>query len=211
VALWQIGELEIWEEAARWLARLHRRFGEGDVAERARHLLRHDPGFYRQWPERALSFASRDDDRRRRGLRWLVERYERVVERLETLPVAFIHGEFYASNVLVGESDASGSPRICPIDWELAAIGGTLLDVAALTTGKWSDAERRSLALAYRDALETLGGMAWPAEEFLTALDYCYLHLAVQWLGWAPTWKAPRAHRYDWLGEALRLAEKLDL
>ena len=27
VALWQIGELEIWEEAARWLARLHHHFG----------------------------------------------------------------------------------------------------------------------------------------------------------------------------------------
>jgi hypothetical protein len=45
----------------------------------------------------------------------------------------------------------------------------------------------------------------------LTALDYCRLHLAVQWLGWAPEWSPPPEHTQDWLGEALGLARKLEL
>ncbi len=48
-------------------------------------------------------------------------------------------------------------------------------------------------------------------EEFLTALDYCRLHLAVQWSGWSSGWSPPAEHVQDWLGEALSLAEKLGL
>jgi aminoglycoside phosphotransferase (APT) family kinase protein len=209
VALWQIGELETWRNVARWLASFHDAFAADHGIRDASHLLRHDSGFYRAWPERALSFTQPADAGRRRALERLAERYDEVVRRLESLPATFIHGEFYASNVLVDAGPPS--PRVCPIDWENAAIGPGLLDLAALTTGNWSDSERESLALAYRDALATVSGGALPEHEFLSALDWCYLHLAVQWLGWAPEWRAPRAHRYDWLAEALRLADKLGL
>ena len=66
------------------------------------------------------TLGAQQPGRARRTIEWLAERYEPVVERLAALPVTFIHGEFYASNVLV----ASGQrDRVCPIDWELAAIG----------------------------------------------------------------------------------------
>ena len=63
--------------------------------------MRYDADFYRLWLRRALAFAPAG--RARRGLGWLAGRYERVVERLAALPATFIHGEFYASNVLVQE------------------------------------------------------------------------------------------------------------
>ena len=44
--------------------------------------------------------------------------------------------------------------RICPVDWELAARGPGLLDLAALSAGRWSDDERDRLARAYFEAAD---------------------------------------------------------
>jgi hypothetical protein len=210
VALWQIGELDLWQRVAGWAASLHERFEDGEeIADD--HLLRHDAGFYRLWMRRAVEFADRWEARRpgvaRQGIEWLASRHEQVVERLTALPSTFIHGELYASNVLVaGEADRT---RVCPIDWEIAAVGPGLTDLAALTMGKWSDDERTAIAMAYSDALADREEAA--PEEFLEAFTCARLQLAVQWLGWAPDWRPPRSHRQDWVGEALRLAEELGL
>jgi aminoglycoside phosphotransferase (APT) family kinase protein len=138
----------------------------------------------------------------------LAGNYERAVERLAALPTTLIHGEFYASNVLIGR-DGTG-PRVCPIDWEMAAVGPGLVDLAALVSGRWTDAERIALARAYHAALTEAGDPAPPPEEkFLKAIDDCRLHLAVQWLGWSADWTPPPEHTQDWLAEALQLAEKV--
>jgi hypothetical protein len=212
VPLWQIGELATWEDAARWLGEMHGRF-EGELGRQgdAAHFLRYDADFYRLWLNRAQAFAKEAETgaRARKGLDWLAERHERLVEQLVELPVTFIHGEFYAGNVLIGEG--SGAPRVCPIDWEMAAIGPGLLDLAALTGGEWDDDWRKAPARAYRAALPESSGLPSTPAEFQAALDCCRLHLAVQWLGWAKTWSPPLRTRQDWLGEALRLAEELEL
>lgn len=212
VPLWQIGELSTWEQAASWLGAMHGRFeGDLDWEGDAKHIQRYDADFYRLWLERAQAFASeaRSKSRARRSLKWLAERHERLVERLVELPVTFIHGEFYAGNVLIGEG--TDSPRVCPIDWERAAIGPGLVDLAALTGGEWDDEWRKAPARAYRATLPPSSGLPTTPDAFQAALDCCRLHLAVQWLGWAKTWSPPLRTRQDWLGEALRLAEELEL
>jgi thiamine kinase-like enzyme len=99
--------------------------------------------------------------------------------------------------------------RICPIDWEIAAIGPGLVDLAALTIGRWTDEERTALALAY---LSEAGPRDEGARsEFLETLELFRLHLAVQWLGWEPTWLPPEEHRQDWLAHAMRAAAALGL
>jgi hypothetical protein len=210
VALWQIGEFELWQDAARWAAALHDRFAD-DGAVRSEHLLRYDADFYRLWMTRALEFADRWEARRPGVARQTIERlakgYETVVERLAALPATFIHGELYASNVLVEQGE---SPRVCPIDWEIAAIGPGLVDLAALTMGNWSEPERAALATAYREARRRPDALPAP-DDFSTTLDCARLHLAVQWLGWAPDWKPPRSQRQDWIGEAVRLGETLGI
>jgi thiamine kinase-like enzyme len=145
----------------------------------------------------------------RHGIKWLAKRYDRVVERLLTLPVTFIHGEFYASNVLV--NNTGGKLRVCPVDWELAGVGPGLIDLTALVSGGWSAEEKEALAKAYHAELTLRDERSMDLEEVLIALDYCRLHLAVQWLGWASEWSPPPEHAHDWLGEALSLAEKLEL
>jgi hypothetical protein len=203
--LWQVGELEVWQEAARWLAVLHHRFAGQDLGAAERHLLRFDAAFYRSWMTRALDFA---DAQRREPLEWLAARYDAVVERLAAQPATFAHGEFYASNVLIQR--AGGSLRVAPIDWENAALAAGLVDLAALTTGGWSPPERDTIARGYLEQLSELGDRRSEA-ELLETLELFRLHLAVQWLGWDPNWSPPDEHRHDWLAEATEIARRLGL
>jgi hypothetical protein len=203
--LFQVGERGLWEEAARWLARFHVSLAP-DLA-RHRHdgrLLDHDASFYRRWIERAREFGGGAE------LEWLAQRHDQVVEAMLALPRTVIHGEFYAANVLVA-SDFEHSPlgrkpdaRVAPVDWELAAVGAGLSDLAALVSG-WPDADRQAFAAAYAEE---------PGVPTFTGgdLDLARLQVAIQWLGWAPPeWEPPEEQRHDWLGEAIALAEELGL
>jgi hypothetical protein len=180
--LYQVGELECWAEALRWLARCHDHFAGIGPAD---YLVRYDVEFFECWPERA--------DVRLPG-------YEAVIDRLASLPPTLVHGDLYASNVLVGGG------RVCPVDWELAGRGPGVLDVAALTLGL-PETDAVALVEAYRRALEQP-----PAAVDLAAdLDCARLHLAVQWLGWSPGWTPPPEHARDWLAELPALAERAGL
>jgi Ser/Thr protein kinase RdoA (MazF antagonist) len=193
--LTEIGEFAVWLEAARWLARMHDRCR--DV--RGKRLLVYDSNFYERWLERALAFSPQG------SIDAVAAAYGQVAERLLALRPAFIHGELYASNVLVETGGAR--PRICPIDWELAAVGPPLVDLAALSAGRWSEEQRLELARAYRETLSEP-----PAEgELRRELDWCRLHLAVQWLGWSAGWTPPVERQHDWLGEAVELAKRIVL
>jgi aminoglycoside phosphotransferase (APT) family kinase protein len=203
--LWQVGELEVWREAARWLAILHDHFEGRGLGPAAAHVVRYDAAFYGSWMERALQFADRE---RRARLEPLARRYDEVAERLVELPVTFIHGEFYASNVLIQRSDEA--VRVAPIDWENAAVGPGVVDLAALTTGGWTRPEREEIARGYLEQAAALGH-AQDERALRETLELARLHLAVQWLGWDPTWTAPAEHRHDWLGEALAIADNLGL
>jgi hypothetical protein len=198
--LYQVGEFEIWQQVASWLAGLHRHFAPQVASLRqTTPLLKYDGDYYRLWPKRALAFVGKTaPSAARHQLEKIASGYERVVERMTSLPVTLIHGEFYASNVIVAQT-ATGF-RVCPVDWELAAVGPGLIDLAALTAGRWTPSERTELATAY--------GLA---KDSLAALDYCRLHLAMQWLGWAVDWSPPPEHAHDWLNEAFTLAEHLGL
>jgi Ser/Thr protein kinase RdoA (MazF antagonist) len=203
--LYQVGERALWEAAARWLGGMHVRLA-GDLDRQAAeaHLLSFDESYYRAWIERARDFsrapgrpASLAD-----SVGQLVKRFETALDELLALPRTVIHGEFYASNVLVGSGPA---PRVCPVDWELAAVAPGLVDVAALISGEWSEEDREALVSAYRSA---------PGVTPFTdrQLDLVRLHLAIQWLGWTESsWVPPEGQRHDWLGEALVLAEGLGL
>jgi thiamine kinase-like enzyme len=204
--LFQVGERELWEEAARWLARFHVAVApEVERGRREAHLLDHDTAFYRRWVERAREFATDP-----KPIEWLAARHEQVGEALVAMPRTVLHGEFYASNVLVA-SEFDHTPlgrksdaRVAPVDWELAAVGTGLTDLAALVSG-WPEEDRAAIAAAYA---EVPGVPIFSARD----LDLARFQVAIQWLGWAPPqWEPPEGQRHDWLGEALALAEELDL
>ena len=194
--LWQ-SEPGAWEEAAMWLADLH---GRGPPT-RHNHLIRYDATYFRGWIDRAVAFAPKG------SLDSVQAAWTRVVEQLLAWPPTFVHGEFYPSNVLVRSGPAR--PRIAPIDWEMAGVGPGLVDLAALSSGGWTAAERERLALAYHGALPDRD-RPQPG-ELLHALAYFRLYIAVQWLGWSQDWSPPAEHAHDWLSEAVALAEELGL
>jgi Ser/Thr protein kinase RdoA (MazF antagonist) len=220
--LYQIGERPLWHAAAQWLARMHCQLaGRVDEIQRRAPLLHHDADFYRVWLTRAIEFETRKAQPRPRRWQRLVDRYDLVIERLVALPKTFIHGEFYASNVLVEESSnphpaaPEGSEtervRVCPVDWEMAAVGPGLMDMAALTAGRWTDEDRTALLNAYLHGLEQYSNECCSLTDLQRDLDFCRLQMAVQWLGWSPDWTPPAEHTHDWLAEAMELAEKVEL
>ena len=213
--LWQRGRLRSWEQAARWLARLHTQYGvqrRNGSAPWLKYLARYDEHMLSTWLLRAEEFLRRDNDNSlevcRRFSR-LASRYDEVIARVLNLPMSLIHGEFFPSNIILRPRRRDW--EICPVDWEMAAIGPGLIDLAALTAGNWTSDQKRKMVAAYRNALGDAKGWLPSIRELSEAVAYCQLHLSVQLLGWASDWSPPKRHTQNWLGEALRLSGALGL
>jgi aminoglycoside phosphotransferase (APT) family kinase protein len=181
--LWQVGDLEQWKTVARWLRRFHSLFAASPPA--SQRLINYDAAYFCSWIRRAHRLVGS-------ALDSIVAEHWTVVETLCRMPVTFIHGEFYASNVLVA------AERIAPVDWEMAGVGPGLFDLVALSSGAWSEEEREAIIAAY--------GNVDPIE-----LDCCRLQVALQWLGWSSSWSPPPEHAHDWLAEATAAATRLGL
>jgi len=90
--LWQTGRQETWDQAARWLARLHTEFDTLSWRNGARlpQLVPYDQQFFRTWMNRAEQFLPHQNGFNgfhssrtlRRTFGRLASRYDRVVDRL---------------------------------------------------------------------------------------------------------------------------------
>jgi hypothetical protein len=210
--LFEVGDLATWTGVARWLGGLHERLAACNrqaLCRRAR-LLQYNREWYTVWLERALRFFAANGPthsrRTRAALDWLAARYHKVIERLLSLPLTVIHGEFYPANVLVAGTPAH--PVACPIDWEMTAIGPGIIDVAALTSGEWRLQDRRAAIAAYVDGSGSSDGTL---ADVVESVEYAHIHLAVQWLGWFGRRRAASGHFRDWLADAVDRAEALQL
>jgi thiamine kinase-like enzyme len=193
--LYEIGDFETWLSVARWLARFHASW-EAELPRTVEdQLLKYDASYYRRWFQRARESAGS-------LLNPIAAGYDHVIDVLISLPCTFIHGEFYASNILVQEHE--NELRVCPVDWEMAAIGPGLFDLAALASGKWSRDERSRMLEEY---LRMLPQRLRPQDQLL-AFQCCQLQCALQWLGWSRTWSPPLAHAQDWQAEAIRISRE---
>lgn len=199
----ETGDFAAWEAVARWLRRFHDEFDGG--APHIESLLVYDREYYRLWLDRAIALSVDAGPRQHAVVQRLARSYEAVLDSLEALPPSLIHGEFYPLNVLLARED--DKRRVCPVDWEMAAIGPAPMDVAALTAG-WDAAERRRLSAAYYGS--GVGGCS-SLTEFEARLDYCRLHHAVQWLGWSANWTPPAEQIYDWTNTVTELTTQLSL
>lgn len=218
IELYQVGEIEVWQQVARWLATTH-----ATLAPHASRLtvecplLRYDRTYYEAWAGRVAAWSTSGRDRDGAGSArvqaWIQRWHPSLVARLLDLPHTVIHGEFYASNVLV-QADRT-PPAVRAVDWEMAAVGPALIDLAALTSGGWTEQDRTAIARAYwEEAASMEGGPDWrwlSFERFLEWTQLCRLHLALQWLGWSASWTPPAHQSHDWMNEALHLIERVRL
>jgi Ser/Thr protein kinase RdoA (MazF antagonist) len=199
--LTDVGELAVWEEAAAWAARLDSAVGDRPAATEGR-LVQRDSGWHRGWIDAAVAVVDHPLASRLRTVS------QPLVDRLDALPQAFVHGELYPSNVVVERGRIP--PRIAPVDWELAGTGPYALDLAALVSG-WSSEDRLSMCRAFHRSLPQERRTATSFDGLLEAVALCRVSLALQWIGWAPGWEAPEAHRHDWVSEAAELLDEVGL
>jgi hypothetical protein len=159
-------------EAARWAGCFH-----VELSERAKtcsKIKRYDAGYYQGFVNRVIEFSKG----RRRRYPWLTSvcgRADEFISQLLSVPPTIIHGEFYPGNILYGEA------RLCPVDWESAAIAPGELDLASLTegwppelTGEW---EREYATERWPEGAPV---------EFQRTLAAARLYWAFRWLGASP-------------------------
>lgn len=194
--LWQVGDPVVWDAVLAWVAEAHRRLARL-APDPPAPLLRYDRRYLATWIRRAAAAARQQPMERRARTKDVLESYAALLPRLSALPAGIIHGDLFPSNVVVG--DAGGRPRICLVDWELAAVGPAAVDVAALTTG-WDEARRSELIGVYAAHARR------DPRELADEVALCELHLCIRMLGWSPGWRPPSAHDRDWLGRAEQLA-----
>jgi hypothetical protein len=215
VPLTEVGDFGVWRHVSAWLGDVHARLARDPALADAAALVplvRYDRAHARVWMDRAQQHLEADVTRPRtirRRFASLGLRYDAFLDELAALPSGFMHGEFFAANVLV--EITPGRRYVRPVDWELAGMGPMLMDLAALTAGSWTEDQRAALAASYRRAAGPIVPASTSDDGFMRALDCCRLQLAVQRLGWARQWTPPATHRQDWLGEALHAADRLGL
>jgi hypothetical protein len=147
-----------WRAVARWLARFHTSFsGTGEEQPDMRDALRRwDTVTLLEPARRAYREVDRKSGTAARILRPVLDDYARVVAVLAAAPPTLLHGEFYCTNVLlVGEPEAPD--RVCPFDWETAAVGCGAVDVACLARQKLG--LENEILEAYGAELDEIGGL----------------------------------------------------
>ena len=185
----------VWEQAgtlgcgpARPLRRTH------DIGPAREHLLRYDADLYRLWLRRALEFADRWEARRpgaRKTIEWLAERYDPVVER-SGRPSAHLHPRRVLRLQRAGRQRGRRDPRL-PDRLGERRLGARADRPRGADDGRL---ERRRAGARWQPlpgGCRRRRSSSRRTSETARGLDCARLHLAVQWLGWAPDWTPPRS------------------
>jgi hypothetical protein len=164
-------EVEYWIAAAGWLGRLQGYFRRHpEHLNACDFLIRHDADFFRLKAKLALSEVSPISIPLAGRLARLLDGYEWIVDVMASQPRTLAHGHFRPCNILV---DVNADPvRICPVDWEQAAIGSALYDLALI-----SDGFEPSILDLFLDAYrqEALGhGVVVPDRDELRRVVSCF-------------------------------------
>jgi hypothetical protein len=138
-----------WHRVVRWLGRMQGAFAGriGELRASGRLGVR-DTAAFREMAARALRSVREFSDGYEGRLARALGRWDDAADAMAEGPPTLVHSAYRPAEVLI--ADAGGEPRVCPVDWELAAIGSTLFDFANFTDGFEGD-ELDSLLGAYRD------------------------------------------------------------
>src|SRR5205823_11542211 len=96
-------------------------------------LARHDADFFWSKARAALDAVSAVSPPLADRLGGALGRYGRCVEVMAGEPPTLVHGTYKPRHILVDPH--ARPPRLCPVDWELAAVGSALYDLAFLAYG----------------------------------------------------------------------------
>ena len=178
-----------WLLAAAWLGRLQAAIAaHRDYVERCEFLIRHDAEFFRSRAALARAAVEQVAAPLAGRLAGALHDYERRVEAMASQPRTLVHGSFRPENLLI---DARATPpRVCPVDWELAACGAPLYDFAFLADGA-RPPKLDALWAAYRDGAGRHGLPVPPREDVQYLLDCYYLHKVLKTLSESASFRFP--------------------
>lgn len=186
--------------AARWLGQLHRRV---EAVGLEGPLLRYDRTYFADVADHACSAVGERFPDLKQQLQKSLINYETVIDRICTGEQALVHGSYRAKNIIVNDPKPI---RICPADWELAAIGPQLHDLAFLADG--CDPQLiEQLCLAYSD---TAGRRSFDRDQMLQDIDRLRLHKALRSLARSFQWDYPRATVAKLIARVERIRNHLD-
>ncbi len=197
-------KLEYWIAAAGWLGRLQGYFTQhSDRLSACDFLVRHDADFFQSRAELALHEVSQISIPLAGRLASILDHYDRIVDVMASQPRTLAHGHFRPCNIVV---DVNNEPlRICPVDWEKAAIGSALYDLALISDGFEPPALDQLLEAYRQEAMKH--SIAAPEREELRHVVTCFrLFMAINLLS--------RAHQRNFaehkVAKIIDLLEKLD-
>jgi aminoglycoside phosphotransferase (APT) family kinase protein len=166
--------------AADWLGKMQGFFTQHpEILSSSDFLIRQDGEFFRSKAERALWNVAQISPTSARRLTEIVERYEQVIKVLESQPQSLVHGGYIPWHILV---DIAHRPaRVCAVDWESAAFGPTLYDLAYFTHGMEAQSRGRVLDAYQRAAIQH--GVPTPDRiQMQFIVDCLGLHRVLDWL-----------------------------
>lgn len=174
--------------AGRWIGRLHRSVA-GDEPRLAQPgiLLTYDATYFQQIAERAVRAVGARFGSLRPRLEAAVAGYESLIEKICSARPTLVHGSYRPKNILVASS--SSAVRLCPADWELAAIGPALHDLAFIADG----CDRPSIKLLCEAYLETAPShlTGTRTDDMLEGIERLRLHKALRSLARSGEWGYP--------------------
>ncbi|MGH9851220.1 MAG: phosphotransferase [Blastocatellia bacterium] len=164
-------ELEYWIAAAGWLGQLQGYFARhSDHLSACDFLIRHDADFFRSRAELALREISQISVPLADRLASILDRYDWIVDVMASQPRTLAHGHFRPCNIV---ADVNVEPvRICPVDWEQAAIGSALYDLTLISDGFEPPALDQLLEAYRHEAMKH--GAAVPDREELRRVVACF-------------------------------------
>jgi aminoglycoside phosphotransferase (APT) family kinase protein len=180
---------DAWIEAAAWLGRLHGAVaGHRAELERCAFLVRHDADYFLTKASLAQEAVAQVSAPVATRLAHVVRGYGAAVAVMADQPRTLVHGSYRRQNILV---DRRTQPtRVCPVDWELAALGAPLYDFAFLSDG-CGPPKLDALWNAYRREAERHGVAVPPREELESLLIGFRLHKVLKSLSECVAWSFP--------------------
>lgn len=172
----RISKVGLWGPplAANWIGRFHAAKEHLAKNHQWTFLKRYDQDYYLGWARRTNEYAG-PMHRRYPWLQTVCKHAEELLAPLLKARPTVIHGEYYAQNILYHRG------RVCPIDWESAAIADGLIDLAFLTEGTWPSEVVQDCVKEYQQG-------RWPEGvpagfKFEETLKAAYLYVCFRWLG----------------------------
>jgi aminoglycoside phosphotransferase (APT) family kinase protein len=200
--------IEDWIAAAGWLGRLHGAVAaqEAGLAEPG-VLANYDETYFCDTAERALQAVGWRSGPLHQRLAAALDGYAAMIERFCAGRRTLVHGSYRPKNILI--DTRAGPVRVCPIDWELAAIGPQFHDLACLA----NEVDRRPVIERFCEAYATsagAAGLAVPeASEMLAKLDRLRLHRVLRSLARSVEWAYPDSAVSKLVAKAERVRHEL--